>query len=59
MVRFALCLGFNVSLRQFRIQPGFTATIVLTLALGIGATTSTLSVVKAVTLNPLTKSARS
>jgi predicted permease len=48
-----LLRNLRLSLRQFRRQPGFTATVVLTLALGIGATTSIFSVVKAVILNPL------
>lgn len=42
-----------VSLRQFRAFPGFAATVVLTLALGIGGTTAIFSVIKAVVLNPL------
>src|SRR5271163_2875890 len=45
--------NFRYSLRQFRLSPVFTATAVLTLALGIGGTTAIFTLINAVMLRSL------
>jgi len=44
---------FRYSFRRLRLTPGFTAVVLLTIGVGLGATTAVFSVVKNVLLDPL------
>ena len=48
----SIAADLRYSLRELRKRPTFTITAILSLALGIGATTAVFSVIYAVLINP-------
>src|SRR5271168_4615121 len=50
---YAIAQNVRLAFRQLRQTPGFSVTVILTLALGIGATTAVFSLVEGILLRPL------
>src|ERR1700677_3920962 len=50
---YAIAQNIRFAFRQLRKTPGFSVTVILTLALGIGATTAIFSLVEGILLRPL------
>jgi len=50
---FSVWQDFSFAIRQFRRNPGFTFMVIITLALGIGATAAIFSLVDGILLRPL------